>query len=90
MDIAAKGVTAEELDKFQKFELKDYADKQKKNGYWQNLIESKNMWGFDEQTGYEATISGLKSEDIQNFVKNHLLKDGNCITVSMLPADFKE
>ena len=48
------------------------------------------MWGFDEQTGYEATISGLKSEDIQNFVKNHLLKDGNCITVSMLPADFKE
>lgn len=89
-DIAAKGVTAEELDKVITFNLKDFADSQKKNGYWMNLIEMKTRWNKDERTGYENVLKSLTSKDIQNFVNNVLLKQHNRITVSMRPTDFTE
>ena len=89
-DVANKGVTAEELDKVTTFELKDYADNQKKNEYWQNLIMDKTRWNKDGQTGYEATIKALTPADIQNFAKNVVLKQMNRCTISMLPADFTE
>lgn len=88
--IAAEGVTAEELDKVKKFELKSFNDKQRENGYWQGLIGSKVNWNKDTQKDYEKTIQSLTSKDIQNFVKNVLLKQNNCITVSMLPEDMTE
>ena len=88
--IAAEGVTAEELDKVKKFELKSFNDKQRENGYWQGLIGSKVNWNKDTQKDYEKTIQNLSSKDIQNFVKNVLLKQNNCITVSMLPEDMTE
>ena len=89
-DIAEKGVTAEELDKVMQFELKDFADSQRKNSYWQGLITSKVAWNKDEQTGKEEAIKNITSKDIQNFVKKVLLKQKNRVTISMLPADFKE
>ena len=89
-DIAAKGVTAEELDKVEKFELKDYADSQKKNEYWDGLMQSMILFGKDGRTGYEDAIKGVTSADIQAFVKNVLLKQSNCCTISMLPEDFTE
>ena len=88
--IAAEGVTAEELDKVKKFELKSFNDKQRENSYWQGLIGSKVNWNKDTQKDYEKTIQGLTSKDIQNFVKKVLLKQNNCITVSMLPEDMTE
>ena len=88
--IAAEGVTAEELDKVKKFELKSFNDKQRENGYWQGLIGSKVNWKKDTQKDYEKTLQSLTSKDIQNFVKNVLLKQNNCITVSMLPEDMTE
>ena len=89
-DIAAKGVSAEELDKVITFNLKDFADSQKKNGYWMNLIEMKTRWNKDERTGYENVLKSLTSKDIQDFVNNVLLKQHNRITVSMRPTDFTE
>ena len=88
--IAAEGVTAEELDKVKKYELKAFNDRQRENGYWQSLIGAKVNWNKDLQKDYEQTIQNLSSEDIQNFVKKVLLKQNNCITVSMLPADLTE
>ena len=89
-DIAAKGVTLEELDKVKQFELKDYADSQRKNGYWQGLITTKTQWGKDNREGKEAIIKSITSADIQKFVKKVMLKHKNRVTVSMLPADFSE
>lgn len=89
-DIANKGVTADELDEVKKFELKDFADSQKKNGYWLNLITTKVLYGRDLQTNYEATMKGITSADIQKFAKSVLLKQNNCITVSMRPTDMTE
>lgn len=89
-DIAAHGVTADELGKVKAFELKDYADNQKKNSYWESLIQSKVQWGKDIRTGFEDAIKNVTSKDIQNFVNSTLLKQNNCITISMRPTDFSE
>lgn len=89
-DISKNGVTAEELEKVQKFELKQYADNQKKNEYWQDLIRSKVMWNKDTRTGFEEAARSVSSDDVRAFVNNYLLKQHNCVTVSMVPADFKE
>ena len=89
-DIATKGVTADELSKVITFELKDYADNQKKNEYWHGLIMQKTLWGKDLRTNYEATLKSITPKDIQDFVNNVLLKQNNCITVSMRPTDMTE
>ena len=88
--IAAEGVTAEELQKVKEFEVKDFADKQRKNGYWQGLITSMIVWGKDTQKDYIEITKALTSDDIRDFVRNVLLKQNNVITVSMLPADLTE
>lgn len=89
-DVATKGVTAEELDKVVTFNLKDFADSQKKNSYWNGLITSKIRWNKDTRTGYEEALKALKPADVQNFAKDVLLKQNNCCTISMLPEDFTE
>lgn len=89
-DVATKGVTAEELEKVVTFELKDFADSQKKNEYWMDLITSKIAWNKDEQTGYENALKALKPADVQAFARDVVLKQMNRCTISMLPADFTE
>ena len=89
-DIAKAGVTDEELSKVKQFELKNYADNQRKNTYWQGLITNKTLWGKDVREGMEDAIKSVTSKDIQNFVKKVMLKKKNRVTISMLPADFKE
>ncbi len=84
-NIARDGVTDEELAKVLAFEEKDYADSQKKNGYWMNLISQQVIWNKDLRTGYLEALRSVKSSDIRKFAKKVLLKQGNCVTVSMLP-----
>ena len=89
-EIAEKGVTAEELDKVKKFEIKEYQESQKNNGYWQGLISAKTFWNQDGRTGYEAAVNGVTSQDIQNFAKNVLLKQNNKCTIIMMPESLHE
>ena len=89
-DIAKKGVTDEELEKVRQFRLKDYADSQRKNSYWQHLITNKAAFGHDLQAGVEDIYKNLTSKDLQNFVKKVLLKQNNCLTITMLPASLEE
>ncbi len=84
-DIAEKGVTEEELAKVKAFKEKNYADQQKNNGYWAGLISAKAIWGRDHRKGYLDAMRGVTSADIQKFAKKVLLKQGNCVTVTMLP-----
>lgn len=89
-DIATHGVTADELEKVKAFELKDFTDNQKKNDYWEDIIQSKVQWNKDTHTNYENVVKSITSNDIQNFVKATLLKQNNCITVSMRPTELDE
>ncbi len=89
-DIAANGVTAEELSKVVENKVKKFAEAEKDNNYWEGLIKSYVNWGKDERTNYVETYKSVTSDDIRNFVNNVLLKQMNCSTVLMLPDDFKE
>jgi zinc protease len=89
-DIAANGVTAEELSNFKLFQKKQFDNNQRQNGYWAGLIEDKLEWDIDGRTEYEAILEKLSSDDIRNFVKDVILPANNCITIIMLPDDFTE
>lgn len=89
LDVAEKGVTADELSDVREFELKDYADSQKKNGYWMSLIKTKTVWNKDLRTGYEDAVNAVTSDAVRDFAKM-LLDRKNCITVSMRPTDMTE
>lgn len=85
-DIAKNGVTAEELDKVKKYELKTYDDSQRLNAYWQNAAKETVEWENDPVTGFKETVEAITSADVQAFVRDVVLKQGNCVTVTMLPA----
>lgn len=89
-NIARDGVTEDELNQVKLFELKEFADRQRENSYWQGEITALINWGKEPSADYEAVLKNLSSDDIRNFVRDVLLKQNNCITVSMLPADFSE
>lgn len=85
-DIAKNGVTAEELDKVKKYELKTYDDSQRLNAYWQNAAVETVEWDVDPVTGFKETVEAITPADLQAFVRDVVLKQGNCVTVTMLPA----
>lgn len=89
-NIAKNGVTEEELSKVKEFELKEYADNQKLNGYWQGLVQNKVDWNVDRRTGREDAIRDVTTADVQAFCRDLLLKQNNCITVVMLPSSLEE
>ncbi|MBR1652395.1 MAG: insulinase family protein [Alloprevotella sp.] len=89
-EIAKNGVTEEELGKVKEFELKEYADNQKQNSYWQGLIQNKVNWNVDRRTGRENAIKGVTTADVQAFCRDLLLRQNNCATVVMLPASLEE
>ncbi len=86
-DIARDGVTDEELDRVKKYELKVYDDRQRQNGYWQGAILSAIKWNYDPVSDFKSTVESVTSADVQAFVRDFVLKQGNCVTVTMLPAE---
>ena len=89
-EIAKGGVTEEELNKVKEFELKEYADNQKKNDYWMGLIRNRVNWNRDGRTGREDAIRSVTCKDVQAFCRDILLKKGTRLSVTMLPASFDE
>ena len=89
-DIAADGVTEEELGKVRSFVAKQREDNFRKNSYWQNAITSKVLWGYDTHTGAVETVQSITSDDLKDFVNNVLLKQNNRTTIVMLPEDLTE
>lgn len=85
-DIAANGVTADELAKVKEFSVKHYNDRQRENGYWQEMIINRVVWDKEQHDGMLEAIRTVTSDDVRDFVNNTLLKQNNCVTVTMLPA----
>lgn len=89
-DIAKNGVTDNELSDFKQYQLKNHADAQRQNGYWNSLIVNKMTWNIDQHTDFENRINSITSDDIKAFVNDNVLKANNCITVIILPEDLTE
>ncbi|MCQ2226585.1 MAG: insulinase family protein [Bacteroidales bacterium] len=88
-DIARNGVTSEELENVRKFQLKNYADSQRTNSYWQSLLIDRIVLDRTNE-GYEDFVKAISSDDIRNYINDVILRDNNCKTIIMLPEDFTE
>ena len=86
-DIVRNGVTDAELDKVKKYELKTYDDSQRLNAYWQNAAKETVEWDNDPVTGFKDAVNAITPADVQAFVRDVVLRQGNCVTVTMLPAE---
>ena len=78
-------ISEDYLTKIKEQKLKDHETQLKSNEYWLNIIDSWYTRKIDMVTGYESFVSGLKTQDIADFMKNVVLKSGNHIEVVMLP-----
>ena len=80
---AEEGPRQKDLDKVREYMLKKYAENQKENSYWANMLHNEVVLGYDGYTDYEKTLNSITTEDLKKFMKS-MLKQGNAIEVSMV------
>ena len=80
---AEEGPRQKDLDKVREYMLKKYAENQKENSYWANMLHNEIALGYDGYTDYEKTLNSITTEDLKKFMKS-MLKQGNAIEVSMV------
>ena len=80
---AEEGPRQQDLDKVREYMLKKYAENQKENSYWDNMMHNSIALGYDGYKDYEKTLNSITTDDLKKFAKS-LLKQGNQIEVSMV------
>ena len=86
--VADEGVTEEQLGKAKENLLKDISESRINNSYWTGVIKTDNVYGYDKDTNYEATVKAITAADVQNFVKN-IVNSGNLVELTMVPDAAK-
>lgn len=84
----ANGPSTENLNKVKEFMLKKHKENVKENGYWLNMLSEYFWENVDMNTDYEATVSSITPQDLQQFAKA-LLEQKNRIEVSMTSETVK-
>lgn len=77
------------LAKVKEYMVKEADNEAKTNGYWAGVISTWYRYGIDLHTDYKALVAKQTPESISNFVKE-ILKAGNRIQVTMMPAEEKK
>jgi zinc protease len=85
----AKTCDASMLTKVKEYMLKHIDDEVKTNGYWSGVIYDFRKYGIDESTDYKKLVNAQTPQSISAFMKE-FLKEGNHITVTMLPKEEKK
>jgi zinc protease len=80
--IAKEGPTEVNLNKVKEYMLKKHTEDLRDNNYWLGVLSDYSFYGINRMTGYEKTVSGVTTTDIQSFT-NGLLKQNNNIEVVM-------
>lgn len=88
--MARDGVSNDELRDVRAFMLKQFADNQRENGYWQNLIINNEVWGVDYHTGYEEAVKSVTSDGVKRLLNDVVLGKKNRVTVVMRPESLQE
>ncbi len=86
-DIANGQIEADALQKIKEKMLKDYDTNAKSNGHWISVLNMYNTFNIDTQNGYKEAVNKVTADDVSKFVKETLVKTGNCIEVTMNPTD---
>ena len=83
---AEEGPRQQDLDKVREYMLKKFAENQKENSYWDNLMHNSIALGYDGYKDYEKILNSITTDDLKKFAKS-LLKQGNQIEVSMVGVE---
>jgi zinc protease len=86
-DIANGQIEADALQKIKEKMIKDYDTNTKSNGHWISVLNMYNSFNVDTQNGYKEAVNKVTAADVSKFVKETLVKSGNCIEVTMNPTD---
>jgi zinc protease len=86
-DIANGQIEADALQKIKEKMIKDYDTNTKSNGHWISVLNMYNSFNIDTQNGYKEAVNKVTAADVSKFVKETLVKSGNCIEVTMNPTD---
>ncbi len=84
-DIANGQIEADALQKIKEKMLKDYDTNAKSNGHWISVLSTFKDFNLDFQNGYKDVVNKVTAADVSKFVKETLVKSGNCIEVTMNP-----
>ena len=84
-DVANGQIEADALQKIKEKMLKDYDTNTKSNAHWINVLNMYNSFNIDTQNGYKEAVNKVTAADVSKFVKDVLVKSGNCIEVTMNP-----
>ena len=78
-------VDADKVQKVKDYMLKQYAEDEKSNDHWMDVIDEYVWTGIDLESGYRAAVEALTPEKIANYLQN-LVGAGNHVEVVMTPA----
>ena len=84
-DIANGQIEADALQKIKEKMLKDYDTNAKSNGHWISVLSTFKDFNLDLQNGYKDVVNKVTAAEVSKFVKETLVKSGNCIEVTMNP-----
>ncbi len=85
-DIAANGVSDEQLNKVKKYYTKVHGENLDDNSYWLSMLNQHAKYGLDFHTGYLDLLNSVTSADVQQFIAN-LLANGRRLTLQMDPKE---
>jgi zinc protease len=86
--VATEGPSEENLNKVKEFMLKNYTENQRDNSHWLNAIDDYYTWNIDSQTGYDAKIKAITTNDIKAFAAK-LFAQKNEVDVIMKGVEKK-
>lgn len=81
-DVAANGITNEQLDKVKKYYRKVYKEDTQDNTYWMAMMRSWVKTGVNLDNGYIELLDSITPADIQDFVA-HYINTGNRLILLM-------
>jgi zinc protease len=84
-NILENGPKSEDVQKAKEFFIKDFADQQKQNNFWFNVLYNHYIDHIDKTTDYIKLVNELNPEKIKAFANKTFAKK-NIVEIVMIPA----
>jgi zinc protease len=88
-DLASRPAPDEYLSKVKEQMLKIYENNQRENNYWTGLELDKILYGRNNHKGEREAIESITGADIQQFIRDVVMKQQNRLNIIMLPEENK-
>ena len=85
--LGKNGIESKYFDKVKEYMQKQYQENQRENSVWSSIIRQKAEFNVDFNTGYLDTLNATTAKQVQQFINEVVLKQGNRVEVIMVPQD---